>query len=49
PLTHYLRVIRGMVLEGASFGELRAELIWLAGRTLVLLILVSMRFPKKLD
>jgi ABC-2 type transport system permease protein len=49
PLTHYLRVIRGIVLKGASFAELRTELVWLAGLTLVLIILVSMRFQKKLD
>lgn len=49
PLTHYLRVIRGIVLKGASFMELRSELIWLAGITLVLIIVVSMRFKKKLD
>ena len=49
PLTHYLRVIRGIVLKGASFAELRGELIWLAGLTLILIIVVSMRFQKKLD
>ena len=49
PLTHYLRVIRGIVLKGASFAELRAELIWLAGLTLILIVVVSMRFQKKLD
>lgn len=49
PLTHYLRVIRGIVLKGASFMELRAELIWLAGITLILIIAVSLRFQKKLD
>ena len=49
PLTHYLRVIRGIVLKGASFMELRSELIWLAGLTLVLIIVVSTRFKKKLD
>jgi len=49
PLTHYLRVIRGIVLKGASLEELRAELIWLAGLTLFLIIAVSLRFQKKLD
>ena len=49
PLTHYLRVIRGIVLKGSSFAELTTELIWLAGLTLVLVIVVSMRFQKKLD
>ncbi|HET6416868.1 MAG TPA: ABC transporter permease [Polyangiales bacterium] len=49
PLTHYLRVIRGIVLKGASFMELRSELVWLAGLTLFLTIVVSARFKKKLD
>jgi len=49
PLTHYLRVIRGIVLKGASLEDLRAELIWLAGLTLFLIIAVSLRFQKKLD
>ena len=49
PLTHYLRVVRGIVLKGASFAELSTELIWLAGITLVLIIVASMRFQKKLD
>jgi ABC-2 type transport system permease protein len=49
PLTHYLRVIRGIVLKGASMSELTAELAWLAGLTLLLIVVVSMRFQKKLD
>ena len=49
PLTQYLRVVRGIVLKGASIVELRAELIWLAGLTLFLIIVASMRFQKKLD
>ncbi|TFH31692.1 MAG: ABC transporter permease [Myxococcales bacterium] len=48
PLTHYLRVVRGIVLKGASFTELRAELLWLAGLTAILVVAVSMRFQKKL-
>lgn len=49
PLTHYLRVIRGIVLKGASLTELTAELAWLAGLTLFLIVVVSMRFQKKLE
>jgi len=49
PLTHYLRIIRGIVLKGASFIELQSELIWLAALMLLLIIVSSMRFQKKLD
>jgi ABC-2 type transport system permease protein len=48
PLTHYLRVIRGIVLKGASFSELQAELVWLAGLTVALIAIASLRFQKKL-
>jgi ABC-2 type transport system permease protein len=48
PLTHYLRVIRGIVLKGASFAELSTEMVWLAGLTVLLVMVVSMRFQKKL-
>jgi len=49
PLTHYMRVIRGVTLKGASLFELRYELIWLAGLLVVLTVIASMRFRKKLD
>jgi ABC-2 type transport system permease protein len=49
PLTHYLRVIRGVVLKGASFGELRYELLWLIGILVALTVLASLRFRKKLE
>lgn len=49
PLTHYLRIIRGIVLKGASFVELQSELVWLAGLMLALIIVSSLRFQKKLD
>lgn len=49
PLTHYLRVIRGVVLKGASFGELRYELLWLIGILVALIVLASLRFRKKLE
>jgi ABC-2 type transport system permease protein len=49
PLTHYLRIIRGIVLKGASFVELQTELIWLASLMLMLIAVASKRFQKKLD
>ena len=49
PLTHYLRIIRGIVLKGASYIELQTELLWLAGLMVFLIILSSLRFQKKLD
>ena len=49
PLTHYLRVIRGVVLKGASLVELRYELLWLIGILIFLTVVTSLRFRKKLD
>jgi ABC-2 type transport system permease protein len=49
PLTHYLRVIRGVVLKGASLAELRYELVWLIGILIALTVVASLRFRKKLD
>jgi ABC-2 type transport system permease protein len=49
PLTHYLRIIRGVILKGASLFELRYELIWLVGILTALTLLASLRFRKKLD
>lgn len=49
PLTHYLRIIRGIVLKGANYVELQTELIWLAGLLVFLVIISSLRFQKKLN
>lgn len=49
PLTHYLRVIRGVTLKGSSLFELRYELIWLVGLLTALMVIASLRFRKKLD
>jgi ABC-2 type transport system permease protein len=48
PLTHFLRIVRGVTLKGASFGDLGHELIWLSGIFGVLVLLTSLRFNKKL-
>ena len=48
PLTHFLRVVRGIALKGAGFADLGRELVWLAGILVVLVALASLRFRKKL-
>jgi ABC-2 type transport system permease protein len=48
PLTHYLRIVRGIVLKGASFEHLVVELTWLTGLLVALVFLASLRFQKKL-
>ena len=48
PLTHYLRIARGITLKGATYPDLSGELIWLAGIFGALVLLASLRFSKKL-
>jgi ABC-2 type transport system permease protein len=48
PLTHFLRIIRGIVLKGATIADLGPEIGALAAITAVLVLLSSLRFRKKL-
>ena len=48
PLTHFLRIVRGITLKGSSFHELVYELYWLTGLLVGLVALASLRFSKKL-
>jgi ABC-2 type transport system permease protein len=49
PLTHFIRLIRGVILRGASLQELAVELAILGGFIVVLMSLAIMRFSKRLD
>ena len=49
PLTHFIRLIRGVILRGASLQELAVELAILGGFIVVLMSLAVMRFSKRLD
>ncbi|MCA9581764.1 MAG: ABC transporter permease [Myxococcales bacterium] len=48
PLTHFLRIVRGITLKGAGFGDLQGELLWLTAILIVIVLLASLRFRKKL-
>jgi ABC-2 type transport system permease protein len=48
PLTHFLRIVRGITLKGALLADVASELIWLCGLFAVLVLLSSLRFSKKL-
>ena len=49
PLTHFNRLIRGVMLRGASLQEMIIELIILGAFIVVLMSLAIMRFSKRLD
>jgi len=48
PLTHFLRIARRIILQGAAFSHLKEELMWLSLIALALTLLGIIRFRKKL-
>lgn len=48
PATHFMEIIRGIVLRGATFMDLLPEVITLAVMGLLLLVLSAIQFHKKL-
>ncbi|SIO94575.1 ABC transporter permease [Vibrio spartinae] len=49
PATHFMRMIRGIVLRGADLLDLWRDTLWMIGFTLLGLVVASMRFKKSLD
>ncbi|EGR0049807.1 TPA: ABC transporter permease [Vibrio vulnificus] len=49
PATHFMRMIRGIVLRGADLFDLWRDTLWMIGFTLLGLIIASARFKKSLD
>ncbi|MDS1840995.1 ABC transporter permease [Vibrio vulnificus] len=49
PATHFMRMIRGIVLRGADLFDLWRDTLWMNGFTLLGLIIASTRFKKSLD
>jgi ABC-2 type transport system permease protein len=49
PLTHYLRIVRGVMLKGAGFADLAADTGALAAFTLAAMIVAVLRFRQTLD
>ncbi len=49
PATHFMRMIRGIVLRGADLMDLWRDALWLFVFTVIGIIVASMRFKKSLD
>ncbi len=49
PTTHFLRIIRGVVLRGASIDNVQADALFLVGFTVVGLMVATLKFRKRLD
>jgi ABC-2 type transport system permease protein len=48
PLTHFMRIVRGITLKGAIFPDVAHELVWLICIFALLFTLAAVRFNKKL-
>ena len=49
PLTHYIRIVRGIMLKGADLADLQRDGLWLAGLMLIAMIIAVSRFRQTLD
>ncbi|HMN36595.1 MAG TPA: ABC transporter permease [Hyphomicrobium sp.] len=49
PLTHFLRIVRGIMLKGAGLLDLTSEIMWLTALTLIAMTVAVTRFRRTLD
>jgi ABC-2 type transport system permease protein len=49
PLTHYIRIVRAIMLKGSTLGDLHYDTLALAGLMLVAMIIAVTRFRRTLD
>ena len=49
PATHFIRLVRGVVLRGAGAGQMLPDIGWLLAFTVVMLTVATLRFRKSLD
>jgi ABC-2 type transport system permease protein len=49
PLTHFLRVIRAVMLKGAALPAISTEILWLAGFVILFAGVALVRFRRTLD
>jgi ABC-2 type transport system permease protein len=49
PLTHYLRIVRAIMLKGSSLPDLHYDTVTLAGLMLVAMVIAVTRFRRTLD
>ncbi len=49
PVTHYIRIVRGIMLKGSGYHEMRVDTVWLVGLMLVAMLIAVRRFRQTLD
>ena len=49
PLTHFLRIVRGVMLKGASLGELYIQMLAMLAFVIVVMAIAMSRYRRTLD
>ncbi len=49
PLTHFVEVVRGIILRGATIGDMAAQMYAISGLFVVSILIPVLRFTKRLD
>jgi len=49
PLTHYIRIVRAIMLKGAGLADLQVDTLWLAGLMMIAMTVAVTRFRRTLD
>jgi ABC-2 type transport system permease protein len=49
PMTHYLRIVRAIMLKGSILSDLQGDALWLAGLMVVAMAVAVSRFRRTLD
>jgi ABC-2 type transport system permease protein len=49
PLTHYIRIVRAIMLKGAGLNDLHVDTLWLAALMMIAMTIAVTRFRRTLD
>jgi ABC-2 type transport system permease protein len=49
PLTHYIRIVRAIMLKGSTLGDLQYDTLAMAGLMLIAMTIAVTRFRRTLD
>jgi ABC-2 type transport system permease protein len=49
PLTHFIRIVRAILLKGSTLTDLEIDTIWLVGLMLITMTIAVTRFRRTLD
>jgi ABC-2 type transport system permease protein len=49
PLTHFIRIVRAIMLKGSTLGDIQRDLLWLVGLMLLAMAIAVTRFRRTLD